>query len=110
MSHSADDEPQCIVCHDSLTEEAQVELSPCGHKQFCNPCIDRWIKEKHTPSCPYCRTKIDKLIIGTGDEIAVHGRVDPEWAANMLLHGGVAAIIGFHVVIRAIEIFGQYAM
>jgi hypothetical protein len=101
----AGNRPECGICKDSFSEEEQVELSPCGHDQFCISCIHEWTKLNHT--CPVCRAEIKLLIIGAGyeseDETGVR---DSAWVVAKLLEAGLIGFLGYNVVIKAFEIFG----
>jgi hypothetical protein len=45
----------CPIC-----DEAPSNLqTPCGH-QFCEPCLQKWLSDKH--SCPYCRANLSNTM------------------------------------------------
>jgi hypothetical protein len=45
----------CAICLEDLDERSQALTSPCNHRQFHFDCLDTWISEQETPSCPLCR-------------------------------------------------------
>lgn len=46
----------CICC----VKPADYAAVPCGHKSFCNLCMDRFTKGRS--SCPICRKTINDLV------------------------------------------------
>lgn len=49
------DVDECIVCMDRPKDCAPV---PCGHAQFCRPCLTA----EEDKGCPLCRTPITRII------------------------------------------------
>jgi len=49
----------CAICS---VEEADTTVVPCGHKFFCNECIDMYIKKYPKKGCPICRGDIMTII------------------------------------------------
>jgi hypothetical protein len=39
----------CIICYELINDD--YVITDCNH-EFCDTCIDKWIKIK--PTCPYC--------------------------------------------------------
>ncbi len=49
----------CAICS---VVEADTAVVPCGHKFFCNECIDLYIKKYPKKGCPICRADITTII------------------------------------------------
>eukprot|EP00931_Biecheleriopsis_adriatica_P118362 TRINITY_DN93796_c0_g1_i1.p1 TRINITY_DN93796_c0_g1~~TRINITY_DN93796_c0_g1_i1.p1 ORF type:complete len:380 (+),score=42.86 TRINITY_DN93796_c0_g1_i1:85-1224(+) len=45
--------PQCIIC---MSADIDVMVEPCGHAQFCSPCLGRSLGVRRT--CPVCRNNV----------------------------------------------------
>ena len=50
-----DEENECLVCYDELTNENTVKLA-CGHKFHYDCIVDSYrMNTNHKQQCPYCR-------------------------------------------------------
>jgi hypothetical protein len=46
----------CIMCSQRVLSATMVQLSPCGHNDFCHLCIQMWMR--HSQTCPLCRSEV----------------------------------------------------
>ena len=61
--HKNVDSIECSICYETKNAAEMVQLN-CNHS-FCKCCTKQVVETK--PSCPYCRTKIDKISFNTID-------------------------------------------
>ena len=61
--HKNVDSIECSICYETKNTTEIVQLN-CNHS-FCKCCTKQVVETK--PSCPYCRTKIDKISFNTVD-------------------------------------------
>ncbi|CAI2344711.1 unnamed protein product [Caenorhabditis sp. 36 PRJEB53466] len=66
------DELQCTICLASkFTQEGRI--SNCNHS-FCFSCISEWVCQSLRPSCPMCRSEVDKICYDFKE--AENGRIE----------------------------------
>jgi hypothetical protein len=47
---------ECIICQERVSQSDITQLQPCGHTNFCVPCIEIWLAQRST--CPMCRGEV----------------------------------------------------
>jgi RNA polymerase subunit RPABC4/transcription elongation factor Spt4 len=68
---------ECVICQERVTHSNITKLQPCGHTNFCVPCIQIWLDQKTT--CPMCRAEV--LCTNTqGYIVRIHNNAVPAWA------------------------------
>lgn len=65
----------CVVCQEPLSSSDWTRSMPCGHAQWHEECLLRWLEERR--SCPICRARLpgfeadDDLGFGDVEELDV---------------------------------------
>ncbi|WWC57699.1 uncharacterized protein I303_100233 [Kwoniella dejecticola CBS 10117] len=50
----------CSVCHDDYEAESEITITPCKH-MYHKGCLDTWLNNPSTSSCPMCRRDLAAL-------------------------------------------------
>ncbi|WWC67211.1 uncharacterized protein I206_101118 [Kwoniella pini CBS 10737] len=50
----------CSVCHDDYEVESEITITPCRH-MYHRGCLDTWLNNPSTSSCPMCRRDLAAL-------------------------------------------------
>eukprot|EP00930_Biecheleria_cincta_P096889 TRINITY_DN88662_c0_g1_i1.p1 TRINITY_DN88662_c0_g1~~TRINITY_DN88662_c0_g1_i1.p1 ORF type:complete len:333 (-),score=65.47 TRINITY_DN88662_c0_g1_i1:30-1001(-) len=58
----------CVVCQEPLCSDDWTRSMPCGHAQWHEECLLRWLEERR--SCPICRARLQGF--EEGDDIGFH--------------------------------------
>lgn len=51
--------PKCPICYDRIPPDEVLRLDCHATHRFHKNCIVEWLLSTGTPSCPFCRTKVD---------------------------------------------------
>lgn len=55
--YNNNDDNECAICYeDIISSDICDNKFICNHNQFCNKCIDIWLKNPYN-NCPICRAK-----------------------------------------------------
>lgn len=78
---------ECPICYDAIPLDDIVKLDCHETHQFHNSCFTEWLLATGTPSCPFCRTKVDIEKYALGLTMFERLRVYVYIFVGLVLHG-----------------------